>query len=600
MKHILAVAVVLAAPFASAATCPLGPFTLVSPRETFHSLSVTAESVSAMRRRIVAPPAGAAGFPASVNYIDTDLFAAMQKAAVVPTTLAGDEEFLRRVTLDLTGQIPDAATVTAFLADSSPTKRARKIDELLASDAFADRWTMWLGDLVQNVQAATNIREYPQGRNAYYTYLHDSIRDGKPYDQLVRELIAGKGDSFSSGAADYIVRQLQPNGPAQDTYDNLAAHSGEKFLGMPFLCLSCHNGLGHLELVNTYLKSKTRYDFWGNAAFFARTRSQRQQYDPNTPNVFKFDVTDAVTGAYNLNTTSGNKTARVAINGQTSVTPAFLLTGEAPRAGEGYREAYGRMLTAHPQFARAAVNYLWREMFGLGLVEPVNAFDLSKLDTQPANPQLLTDLANDFTAGGYNLRAILRTMALSSSYQLASAYTPTTWNEAWTPYFARHLPHRLTAEEMLDAIARSTNVPVTFTVSGGLGTVTSAMKLPDTTEVRNNVYGRFLDEFGRGNRDDNARSNDTSIAQALSLMNDGTVVVNRVHRSNANTTVAKTLASTQDPATIATQLYLATLSRRPTAAESAQAVAFLKGGTLNQRTEDLQWVLLNSLEFLFD
>jgi hypothetical protein len=152
---------------------------------------------------------------------------------------------------------------------------------------------------------------------------------------------------------------------------------------------------------------------------------------------------------------------------------------------------------------------------------------------------------------------------------------------------------------MVDAIARATSVPITFTVNG-LGTVTSAMKLPDPLEGGRNVYGRFLDEFGRGDRDATARSNDTSIAQALSLMNDQQVVVNRVHRATANSTVAKVLASTTDPGSITDQIFLATLSRRPTAVERQTAMVYLNSGVLAQKTEDLQWVLLNSLEFLFD
>jgi len=215
------------------------------------------------------------------------------------------------------------------------------------------------------------------------------------------------------------------------------------------------------------------------------------------------------------------------------------------------------------------------------------------------NPALLTDLTNEFIRDKYDLRAILRTIAMSSTYQLSTVYTPGTWSEAWTPYFARHLAHRLPAEAMLDAITRATSVGVSFNVNG-LGAVTQAEKLPDTIEARNNAYGRFLDEFGRGNRDDQARSNDSSIAQALSLMNDGQVVVSRVHRGNANSTVANVLASTTDPGSIVDQIYLATLSRRPTALERAQSIAYLNGGNLGQRAEDLQWVLINSLEFLFD
>src|SRR5260370_5690343 len=462
---------------------------------------------------------------------------------------------------------------------------------------------MWFGDLVQKVQVSTSSREYYFGRNAYYTYIHDSIRNGKAYDQMVREIISGKGDSYANGPSNFWVRQMQPNGPIQDTYDNLAAQSGDKFLGMPLLCLSCHNGLGHLELVNTYLKSKARYDFWGEASFFSRTRATRSAYvDPANPNAnfYKYDVEDNVAnGTYQLNTTSGNKSPRVAVNGQSTVSPAFILTGEAPRPGEPYRDALGRTLTADPQFARAAVNYLWKEMFGLPFVERVNNFDLNKLDSQPAHPNLLTLLGNEFTADHYDLRTILKTITMSSSYQLSTQYTPGNWNESWTPYFARHLAHRLTAEAMVDAIARATSVPITFTVNG-LGTVTSAMKLPDTLEGGRNVYARFLDEFGRGDRDATARSNDTSIAQALSLMNDQQVVVNRVHRATANSTVAKVLASTTDPGSITDQIFLATLSRRPTAAERQTAMVYLSSGVLAQKTEDLQWVLLNSLEFLFD
>jgi hypothetical protein len=590
------------------------PLHLISARQqqadAVHLASVTAEAVATSRHRAAVPPGSAAPkgpFPPAANFIDTDLFAAMQTDHVVPTQLASDEEFLRRVSLDLTGQIPDAAAVTSFVADTTPNKRAKMIDQLLATDAFADRWTMWFGDLVQNVSFASNSREFPGGRNAYYTYIHDAIKSGKPYDQMVRELISGAGDSYTAGQANLIVRQLQPNGPPQDAYDNMAASTGEKFLGMPMLCLSCHNGLGHLELVNTYLKSHTRYDFWGDAAFFARTRAQRQSADPNNKNIVKYIVSDNASGAYQLNTDSGNKSPRLPINGQSTVPPLFLLTGEAPRTGEPWRDAYGRMLTAHPQFARAAVNYLWKEMFGLGIIEPANNIDPNRLDPnnlasgqtlQPTNAALLNDLTNELIADKFDLRAILRTMANSSSYQLATVYTPGAWNEQWTTYFARHLPHRLMAEETLDAIAKATNVPISYTVNG-LGTVTSAMKLPDTTEPRNNVYGRFLDEFGRGNRDDQARSNDTSIAQALSLMNDQTVVVNRVHKNTASSTVAKTLASTSDPGSIVDQLFLATLSRKPTSSERTMSIGYLQGGNLQQRTEDLQWTLLNSLEFLF-
>lgn len=563
-----------------------------------------------MRRAIVLVPLLAALFaldanskqravrPRPNNPIDAEIFAKAAANGIAIAPVAGDEEFLRRVTIDLTGTIPTAAEVRAFLADSSADKRARKVDELLRSDAFNDRWTMWFGDLVQNVQVATNSREYYLGRNAYHRWIRDSIASGKPYDQMVREVLAGEGDNFQSGVANYVVRQLQPNGPPQDTYDNLAAHSAEKFLGIPLLCLSCHDGIGHLEQVNWYLREKKRDDFWKMAAFFARTTARPERYtDPANPNVMilKFTVGSNPLGAYRLNTTDGNKSPRQPKAGQpNTVTPAFLLTGEQPRAGEPYRTAYGRMLTADRQFARNAVNLLWKEMFGRALVEPVNGFDLSKLATQPSHPALLEALTSEFIAKNYSIRELLRTIALSSTYQLSSKYEGPHPDES---YFARRQPRRLQAEVLLDAVGTATNLRYQLNVQG-MGIVTRAMQLPDPLEVRRAGAGVLMNTFGRGDRDDVPRSNDSTIAQAMSMMNDR-VITDRTRRA-LGSTVATVLNMTTDRAAIAESLYLSTLSRRPTAEETRIAVDYLNGGPLGERAEDLQFVLLNSLEFLFN
>ena len=595
------------APQTSAADfCPQAIPPVVDRAALYHTLSVNAEAASTSsggKRRSVRHPDGPSATLPVANFIDEHIGAKLTKDGVAPASKSSDEEFLRRVTLDLTGAIPTSAQVTAFLADTSADKRTKKIDELLASDAFVDRWTMWFGDLVQNVQVATNSREYYIGKNLYYNWIKSSIRDRKPYDQMVRELVAGEGDNFISGVANYVVRQLQPNGPPQDTYDNLAAHSGEKFLAMPLLCISCHSGAGHLEQVNVYLRFKTRDDFWKMAAFFSRTTSRGSRYtDPANPNinVITFSIGINPNGAYRLNTTDGNKSPRQPAAGQSNVVlPAFLTTGEQPKAGENYRVAYGRMLTADRQFARAAVNYLWKEMFGLGIVEPVNAFDLNKLDIQPTHPALLEALTDEFIAKNYSLREILRTMALSNTYQLSARYTSGTWNEAWVPYFARRYPRRLMAEMLLDAVATATSVPATFNVQG-IGAVTKAMQLPDPLDGgRRQAGGLFLNNFGRGNLDENPRTSDSTISQALALMNDP-VVTTRVKRTTLNSTTAKVLASTTDPGSIADQLYLATLSRKPTSEERQEAIDYLKAGALAERAEDLQFALINSLEFMFN
>lgn len=605
--HAVVVAVAFAGPAFADQTCTRALTPAAERDRLYRIASMNAElaAPSPPKRRAVGKPSTPLTSLEIANFIDTHIAAKLTADKVSPTTRSGDEEFLRRVYVDLTGTIPTAAQVQAFVDDQTADKRTRKIDELLASDAFVDRWTMWFGDLVQNVQFSNNSREYYLGRNVYYTYIRDSIRSGKPYDAMVREVLAGEGQSFTSGVANYIVRQLQNNGPPQDTYDNLAAHSAEKFLGIPMLCISCHNGLMHLENVNWWLRNKNRKDFWAMAAFFSRTTARGTRYtDPNNPNanIFQFSVATNPTGSYRLGTTDGNKSPRTVAPGESlSVTPAFITTGEQPAAGEAWRVAYGRMLTADRQFARATVNYLWKEMFGLGLVEPVNAFDLTKLQTQPTHPALLEALADELIAKGYSVRAILRAMAMSNTYQLSARYTPGGWNDTWVPYFARRYPRRMMAEVAFDAIASATGVPAAFTVAG-MATVPKAMQLPDPFEGRRAQASVFVNNFGRGDRDENARSNDTSISQALAMMND-TTVTTRVRRNTANSTVGKVLAATSDPGSITDQLYLATLSRKPTSAERQVAVEFLTaasgGGTLAERTEDLQFVLINSLEFLF-
>src|ERR1051326_5785700 len=444
----------------------------------WHRISASAELVAPTtttsgRHRAVAPPKSSPFVPA--NFIDVEIFGKMTQDGVRWTAMSSDTEFLRRVTLDLTGEIPSPDDVKTFLADTSADKRTKTIDRLLASDAFVDRWTMWFGDLVQNVQIAMSNSELYPGRDASYRYIRDSIKNGKPYDQMVREVIAGAGKSFTNGEANYYVRDMQNNGPVQDTYDNLSASTGNRFLAMPLQCLSCHNGLGHLEQVNSAMAKRTRYDFWKNAAFFAQVTATRAR-DAATAQT-ETTLTDNTTGSYKLNTNSGNKVPRTPINGQDFVDPAFFLGGDTPHAGETRRAAYGRILTANPQFARAAVNYLWKEIFGLGIVEPADSFDLNRLDPatlptgatlQPTHPQLLQKLADAFVSNQYDLRAILRTMVTSNTYQLSSRYSGGgTGNQSWTPYYPRHYPRRLMGEEVLDAVAKSTGVGLTINPPGG-------------------------------------------------------------------------------------------------------------------------------------
>jgi hypothetical protein len=232
-------------------------------------------------------------------------------------------------------------------------------------------------------------------------------------------------------------------------------------------------------------------------------------------------------------------------------------------------------------------------MFGRGLVEPLNAFDLTKLETQPSHPALLEKLASEFIAKNYNVRELLRTMATSNTYQLSADYEGTHPDES---YFARRQPRRLSAEALLDAVGTATNQRFTLNVQG-MSPVNRAMQLPDPLDGRQAQAGRFMNNFGRGNRDDNERTSDSAISQALAMMNDR-VVTDRVKRS-ATSTVGVLTSTITDRGQLVDRLYLITLSRKPTAEERRIAVEYLDGGPYIERAEDLQFVLINSLEFMF-
>ncbi len=422
-----------------------------------------------------------------VNYVDDEIFGALDAAKIASAPLSSDAEFLRRVTLDLTGRIPDASTVTAFLADPSGDKRSRMIDALLASDAFVDRWAFYYDELFQNTAFASSGRLYPAGRNAWHAYFQDAVRSHKPWDVMARELIAAAGDTTGAGPANFLARGIQTNGPGQDTLDNLAASTGTIFLGeSAIFCTSCHNGARHLDSINLWGSTVRRQDFWGISAFYSRVSITRQP--TSQQNLTYYTVGDRASGNYALNATTGNKTDRTGAYyttippGLTFITPGYLKTptnpqGGAPANGEGYRAALARLVTADPQFARAAVNYLWKELFKAGIVEPADSFDLLRQDPlnpppgtwtiQPTHPNLLTKLAQDYAGRGYDLRTILGVMAKSSAYQLSSFYGGT-WSEAYTPYFARHFARRMTAEETFDAITKGTKVPASLPVTGSL------------------------------------------------------------------------------------------------------------------------------------
>ena len=545
------------------------------------------------------------------SVIDAEIFGKLDGLGVSPATLSTDEEFLRRVTLDLTGRIPGPEDVRAFLADASPGKRDALIDKLLLSAEFTDRWTMWFGDLLQ-VGRANFLTGY-DSRSAHHLWLKSAIAAGKSVRDIAYESIASVGNNYDveTGAVNFITGSIVGESPPEDTYDLLASNTASMFLGMAhFDCLLCHSGRGHLDEVSLWGSQATRTGAWRMAAYFSRVRHDRRS------DSYHFDsetVSDAPGGSYELNSTYGNRPPRHAPMDYLS--PQYWSNGDEPADGH-WRESLAKNVVADRMFARNFANRFWKHFFGLGLVDPVDSLDPARLDPdrpphepwplQATHPVLLEALAQYLIDNDFDMRSLMRLLAQSSAYQLSSRYDAP-WKFEYVPLFARHYPRRLEAEELHDAIVKATEIPGRYPIRGGYAgkgwpnPVAWAVQLPGTAEPDNDAVARgFMSEFFRGNRGTVTRRQDGSISQQLALLNHP-FVLNRL-RVSASPGLQRAAALTDDDAALQ-ELFLTFLGRAPDDEERANGLDYLSAASSpaerNGVIEDLAWVLINKLEFMF-
>jgi hypothetical protein len=548
------------------------------------------------------------------NDIDAYIFAALRSAGVTPAPATTDYEFIRRVTLDLTGRIPTPARVLSFVAGTTATKRAALVDELMAAPEFIDKWTMFLGDLYQNNSQNSQIRRYPDGVKAFNDDVRAALQANKPYDQMAQDIISASGDnSYTTGTLNFLVGGVVTGGPIQDIFDQQTANTFDVFLGISHVnCLLCHNGRGHLDAISLWGSQTTRYQAWQLSSYLSHTYASRTAVAGAVNNLpYYWGLVDNSIRArtdYPLNTTTGNRPARQPVGTETTVAPMYIFNGGTPKPGDNYRASLAAEITGDFQFARATVNRFWSYFFGVGLVDPPDQFDPARQDPdnpppdpwtlQASNPELLNALAQDFIDNKYDLQWLMRTIANSQAYQLSSRYNGT-YDAAWDTLFARHFVRRLWSEEMHDAVAQSSNILPKYTVAAN-GTLTWAMQFPEplNTPAAGNAVTPFLDAFLRGNRDDETRSGEGSISQALDLMNDPFVMSRTKSTGVATSLLVANLNLSNSQ--LVNSLFLSVLSRNPTSDEMTQAVTQLSSGNRAQQAENLLWSLYNKVDFVFN
>ena len=490
------------------------------------------------------------------NFIDPLVWDKLQTMGIVPSQPAADHTFLRRAYLDVIGRLPTPDEARAFLTSDAPAKREELIDALLARPEYADYWANKWADLLRPNPYRVGIKP----TMAFDAWIRESFRQNKPYDQFVRELVTATGSTWRNGAATLFRDRRTP--------DEITPVISQLFLGIRLECAKCHHH--PFEVWG-------QDDFYGLAAYFSRVGRKGQ------------GISSPISG--------GEETVFVAKAGSVThpiskevLEPRPLFgTARAIEPGEDPRRALADWLTSpdNESFAQVAVNRVWAELMGRGLVDPVD--DL-RATNPPSNPALLAALADDFREQGFDQKKLIRGIMTSYVYALSSI--PGARNVSDTRNYSRHLRRRLRAEVLLDAVCDVTLIGEKFSAMPEGGR---------SIEIWTHRVGSlFLDAFGRPDANQDPpyeRVADSTIVQALHLMNSPELHEKITHDDGR---AAKLAASDRPPLEIVDELYLLIYSRFPTG-EERQAVtsAFEAGGDRRGASEDLMWALVNTPEFIF-
>lgn len=485
------------------------------------------------------------------NFIDSLVGKKLARLNVAPSGLCDDAEFLRRVTIDLCGSLPTPDEVRAFLADKSPDKRAKRVEELLKRPEFADLMAKRWADILRvDRQALGHERA-----KAYYRWIRDAFVENKPFDAFARELLTAEGPLKEVPAANFFKVVTKP-GEAASTLSQV-------FLGVRIACAECHHHPADRW---------TQTDYTGMVSFFTPlgTRgsgSVESLFAVHEP-ISKHPRTGESVFAYALGTPM----------------PKANPTGDR-------RAVLAEWMTdpKNPYFARNLANRVWAMLTGRGIVEPV---DDVRATNPPSNPELLDGLAAFVVEKKFDVRALVRLICASRTYQASSA--PNASNEKDELNFSRALFKRPDAEVLLDMISQATGVPERYP---GMPAGTKAIQLWDSKAKHD-----FLRLFGRPQRISACeceRNTEPSTGQVLNLLNSPELQKKLAHEAG---TVAKLVAAQPDDAKLVEELYLRLFGRFPTAKERDTAVAYLsrKAGERRKAAEDLMWAMLNSLEFQFN
>jgi hypothetical protein len=514
--------------------------------------------------------------PARTQF-DLDVFKQLQTLRQNPAPLADDATFARRAFLDLLGVLPTAVEAREFVAKEAIDKRERLIDSLLARPEFADRFALKWADLLRGEEKQLDER----GVAVYHGWIRKSIAEGKPLDAFVRDLVTASGSTYENPPANFYRALRNPIARGEA--------AAQVFLGTRLQCAKCHNHP---------FERWTQDDYYRWAAVFARIDYkiiENKRRDDLDKHEFNGEQKVLFVGKGKVEYPDSDEAAK----------PRFL-GGKDP--GERYVDADGNeratalaeWLTRDDNklFVDVQANRVWRQVMGIGIVEPVDDFRASN---PPVNPALLASVSRELVAGRFALKSLVRRIASSHVYQAASTFEESYLHVGDESHFARAAVRRLEAEQMFDAIHQVLDVPQEWP---DVPIGTRAGQLPGVASVtkkrKREAADDFLKAFGKPSRQlvcECERSDETTLAQTFAMASGEVLHEALADKRGRLAQLAKSDATAKE---VIDSLYWTMLGREPTAEEQQACQAALsKTGDRLAALQDIAWALLNSKEFVF-
>lgn len=538
-----------AAPKAKGTAKPATPTAPVRPKRTVVPPTLTPAQLDAM--------------------IDRTIAEAKAPAANITT----DDEFIRRVSLDLNGRLPSTEEVVAFRRSKSLGYRSRLIDAQLRSPEFARNLARYWRDVIQ--YRATNDNLAQIRYDILETWLAEQFQKNTPWDEMATAMIAGLGPNDTNGAVNFtLAHNSQPV--------ELAGEVSRIFMGIQISCAQCHD---HKD------DAWKRQQFHEFAAYFAGTRSKRTSPDKERPEIHEVNASGPA--RYSMPDLDDPKK-------QIPITPKFFLDPSQTAVSPSLPVAERRTLVAslvtgqdNIWFARAFVNRVWQQLMGEGFYTPVD--DLGP-ERSPRAQKAMDELAGQWQRGGYDIRWLYTTIMNTKAYQRQSR---STYSEAGRAVFAANIPGRLRADVIYDSLVHVLRLNPDNRTPGAPAAPPKpvepgAKPAPAPQIPRDQVHRAF-------GVDPSTSTDDIlgSIPQALFFMNNAPL--QRAIRADANSVLGELLAAQRNDRLATESLYLRVLGRRPTVDELnvyARYLGNLGKSKRREAYEDLLWALINSTEFL--